>query len=533
MLLSGGIMERKNKIILFVLLAAYVLYGITFINKSYLEWEGQKYFYLLDDAMISMKYAKNIAQGAGPVWNAGGERVEGFTNPLWTGVMVIPHLLKLNPNNASLFMQYLALILLALNAYFVFLAGLRIFNNQGIYAAGAALLTAFYFPLNRWGLMGMEVSLIILLMTIAVYYAAMALDEGRFTAVPYVMGIILIYTRIDAVLFLAVITAYMGLSRGQDRKKHIIYGAVSLAAALIPQTVFRLIYYGDVLPNTYYLKMTGYPVFWRFMTGLLTYLKNTFYFGWFIFLIAALGVYGNKSHLLKLGIIVFISQSAYSIYVGGDIAEGYGGFNRFYVIAVQFLFLAALAGVKEIRERLIPQGALKTAAVTAAVFLVMLLSSNSFHGPKALKQFVTFGLGSDREIFGNPVERALIINDIAKKEAIVAVTSAGVTPYLINSDCTDILGKSDRYIAHLRAKQPPQNTGFTAKALFFEPGHLKWDYEYSIIGKKPDIIAGLWYDAYIINDFISENYLEIKEGFFILKNSEKIDYERVKSFSKN
>lgn len=523
-------MERKNKTILLALLAVYVLYGITFINKSYLEWEGQKYYYLLDDAMISMEYAKNIAQGAGPVWNAGGERVEGFTNPLWTGVMVIPHLLKLNPNHASLFMQYLALILLTLNAYFVFRAGLMIFSNNGIYAALAAMLTALYFPLNRWGLMGMEVSLIILLMTIAVYYASAALDKGRFTIVPYVTGIVLIYTRIDAVLFLAVITAYMAMSRGQDRKKHIIYSVLSLAIALIPQTIFRLAYYGDVLPNTYYLKMTGYPVFWRVMTGLLTYLKNTFYFGWFIFLIAALGVCRNKSHLLNLGIIVFISQSAYSIYIGGDIAEGYGGFNRFYVIAVQFLFLAAAAGVKEIMEKFITEGTLKTAAVTAVVFTVMLLSSNSFHGPKALKQVVTFGLGSDRELHGNPVERAFIINDIAKKGAVVAVTSAGVTPYLIDAECIDILGKSDRYIAHLKAKQPPQKSGFMEKALFFSPGHLKWDYEYSIIRKKPDVIVGLWHDSETVKDYINENYVELKCGIFVAKNSEHIKYDRLELF---
>lgn len=522
-------MERKNKIILFVLLAAYVIYGIAFISKSYLEWEGQKYYYLLDDAMISMKYAKNIAQGAGPVWNAGGERVEGFTNPLWTGIMVIPHLLKLNPNNASLFMQYLALLLLALNAYFVFRAGLRIFNNEGIYAAAAALLTAFYFPLNRWGLMGMEVSLIILLMTIAVYYAAAALEEGRFTAVPYVIGIILIYTRIDAVLFLAVITAYMGLSRGQDRKKHIIYGAVSLAAALIPQTIFRLAYYGDILPNTYYLKMTGYPVFWRVMTGLLTYLKNTFYFGWFIFLIAALGVYRSSGHFIRLGSLVFIIFSAYSIYAGGDYAEGYGGFNRFYIIGVQFVFLAVVMGVREINDSLI-----KTYLLQKIFFIsmtaVILLSSNSFHGPKALLQYVKIDLGTDRAIEGNPIERAVIINKIAHKDALVAVWTAGNVPYLTDTKNIDIVGKTNRYIARLEMKHPPKNAGFVEKARFFFPGHMKWDHKYSLVENRPDVIDNIWKIDDETSGFLRQNYYTAVAGMYFLKDSDKIDWEKAQQY---
>jgi len=37
----------------------------------------------VDDAYISYRYAENLVNGHGLVWNP-GERVEGFTNPLWT-----------------------------------------------------------------------------------------------------------------------------------------------------------------------------------------------------------------------------------------------------------------------------------------------------------------------------------------------------------------------------------------------------------------------------------------------------------------
>src|SRR5690242_17979411 len=41
------------------------------------------------DAFISMRYARNLALGHGPVFNP-GERVEGYTNFLWTLILWIP-----------------------------------------------------------------------------------------------------------------------------------------------------------------------------------------------------------------------------------------------------------------------------------------------------------------------------------------------------------------------------------------------------------------------------------------------------------
>ena len=38
---------------------------------------------LIDDSYIFLRYARNLAEGHGPVFNVGGERVEGFSSPLW------------------------------------------------------------------------------------------------------------------------------------------------------------------------------------------------------------------------------------------------------------------------------------------------------------------------------------------------------------------------------------------------------------------------------------------------------------------
>ena len=69
-----------------------LLIGLWFIGKGSTVIEGQRVFTLFDDAMISMTYARNLAQGYGLVWNAGESPVEGYTNPLWTAWLAFLHL---------------------------------------------------------------------------------------------------------------------------------------------------------------------------------------------------------------------------------------------------------------------------------------------------------------------------------------------------------------------------------------------------------------------------------------------------------
>lgn len=52
-------------------LVLYAIYAALFIYKTTFVINGQRYFSLFDDAMVSMRYAKNLAAGYGLVWNPG------------------------------------------------------------------------------------------------------------------------------------------------------------------------------------------------------------------------------------------------------------------------------------------------------------------------------------------------------------------------------------------------------------------------------------------------------------------------------
>src|SRR5687767_9783689 len=56
-------------------LAALIILG------TGLAWANR---WVQDDAYISFRYAQNLIEGHGLVWNVVGERVEGYSNFLWT-----------------------------------------------------------------------------------------------------------------------------------------------------------------------------------------------------------------------------------------------------------------------------------------------------------------------------------------------------------------------------------------------------------------------------------------------------------------
>ena len=51
---------------------------------------------IADDAYISFRFARNLAEGHGLVWNIGGERVEGYTNALWVFLLAGIHVTGLD-----------------------------------------------------------------------------------------------------------------------------------------------------------------------------------------------------------------------------------------------------------------------------------------------------------------------------------------------------------------------------------------------------------------------------------------------------
>ena len=522
-----------------VVVGLYMLYAAGFIYKTSTVINGTRYFTLFDDAMISMRYAKNIAAGAGPVWNVGGDHVEGFTNPLWTAYMAFWHLFNIPAPDISLAIQISGAALMV-GTLFVVRRIVRHLSKSEWTAIGAVVLTAFSLHLNTWSLQGTEVSILALIISLSVWYTLVALTTHQFSILPYVILGIGTLVRIDVVVPLIALIVFGFFNDRSYRWRHVIVGLMVLAAFMIPQTAFRLWYYGDWLPNTYYLKMTGYPVLYRVLNGLhyaATYLGH-------VGILVVLVFFFRRDKGIRLLAWMFVVQMLYSIYVGADAWDAWSyGANRYVSIALPMLFILVAIGFRELLavaaigfrhlQGIQPS---KPARIVASLVLVGMafFSMNALYGPDAIGEVVLLNSNLNVGDNANMIRRALIVDSLTTPAARIAVVWAGITPYFSNRPSVDLLGKSDRQIAHMTARnQIAENNPYLELGLYY-PGHMKWDYTYSIGKLRPDVVVDLWKvpweaDPYLKNDYVDVHISDFE--FWLLKDSPNILWDQVKPSS--
>lgn len=518
---------------LFALLTlGFLYYAYRYIEASSFAAAGQKFYVLFDDAMISMRYAYNLARGLGPVWNA-GERVEGFTNPLWVGFMALFHLLPIPLSRTSLYIQWSGAVFLAANLYFV----RRIvehFTNDLLTMLAAVALTAFYAPLISWGLLGMEVSLLALILT-AVVWLCLRNGLERFSIPTYILLAVSTLIRFDMAVPYLVILAVLFIVQKQHRKRHLLWGLGLLILFLGVQTLGRYFYYGQWLPNTYYLKVEGWPFSLRILRGLYALVNFIYYSNWVLFLLPLSLFFFRRDWKVTLLSAVFIGQLAYSVYVGGDAWEDHGGANRYIAIAMPLFFAGFAWSLNELRQKAAAAfGSRRVAEVSSrlvwlAVFVISILNFNALIGDwKSIERWELrrkpdFVAGSQRNL-----QIALALQNTTRPGASIAVIGAGTIPYFLpDRYAIDILGKADPYIAHEKVRTPMSIEDIPN----MRPGHMKWDYAHTFGELKPDVIVAIWEGTdkeaapYLVNYY----YAVVGDGVkvYLRKDSQNILWDKV------
>jgi arabinofuranosyltransferase len=517
--------NKRNALIFGLVLAAFGLYAAIYIHRTSFVIEGVRHYCLFDDGMISMQFAKNLAHGHGLVFNPGEERVEGITNPLWALMMAAIHILPVGLHLTSLFVQVVALLLLGLNLYFVKKIMERLCPGSGFAILAATALTALCSPLNTWGLQGMEVSALAAVATGSLWRLMVALDERKFSPWPYLVlgaGSLL---RPDGIILLGLMMLYMAAVDRENRKR--IF-AVSIASGLLfagGQTLVRLWYYGDILPNTFYLKMTGYPMLVRWVAGAISYYQFVFRLNLGLVALALASTWIWPRRTAQMLLWAFVGQSAYEIHVGGD-AWGWGVLASRYVTVVLPLFfcMAAYGAVNllgALEARFAPlRKALAGGPLRLGVLGIALLSFNQIHN---LEAFASWALVTPPfEVRGNQrrVEYALYLKSITRPEARIAIVYAGAIPYFAERRFVDLLGKNDPQVARL----PMRRAGGVWKYIGFYPGHLKWDYAYSIGELKPDVVAQLWWFRDEAQPYLERFYHPVNSpwGIYYIRNDTQL-----------
>jgi hypothetical protein len=204
------------------------------------------------------------------------------------------------------------------------------------------------------------------------------------------------------------------------------------------------------------------------------------------------------------------AQIAYSVYVGGDAWEYWGGSNRYIAIAMPgFFALLSYALYRAARTLVMcrgePGSALAWNRAPALIFalgvLYALIAFNRIHGSEALAEVALLrpplhtGQGGSNH---QDVQEARLLRSATAPEASIAVVRAGTIPYFVERRAIDLLGKNDRFIAHAAAVAPAGPLGYRD----FRPGHMKFDFAYSIGQLQPDVIVHLRRRAALAKPFL-------------------------------
>jgi hypothetical protein len=493
--MTGPGKGRVDGHLLDILFLAVPSYFALFIAHTSFFIGSTRYFPLLDDAMVSMRYARHLVQGHGFVWNVGDPPLEGFTNPLWTLVMAAVHLLPLPQVRYTLVLQVIsAVVLLAMLAAIHVLAVHLLRADaavgpgsrpgvpaQTIVPMAAMLLAGLYWPLVYWTLEGMEVGLLALIATLA----AASLITRKRPAVTYAILAIGTFVRTDfLVVLLSIAIAGALLDDPQRRRAHLTVGLGVAITSAILQTGARLLYFHDALPNTYYLKLTGYPAALRVTRGAWVLLTTIARSNGLLLVLPAAAIALESGAARKRQLLLltpFFAQAAYSTWVGGDAWEGTIPCNRYLAVGTPLLFVAATRPIARLAAWLDPRARLGTASALAVTIAVVLAIAPwrtlLFLDPLPY-------IDKDRDL----TVRALAARQLTRPEGSVAATGVGTIGYYSERRIVDLLGKCDRHVARLPMRRAIRQNPLT----YFLPGHLKWDYAYSIGELKPDLVAQLW-----------------------------------------
>jgi len=502
--------KLKSWISLPIIVAAAALY-LWFIRSGSFWAHNETFYTLFDDAMVSMRYAKNFALGFGLVWNPGEAPVEGYTNFLWTLWMSFLHLLPIPESKISLWVMLTGVGSLLLNLWVLRLIAIKLSKGSLGLATMTMVLVAGFYPLMYWTLRGMEVGLQVLFMSATIlcsihYQESFDKKFPKYIAVLLVLGLLI---RPDTIVFSGITCLYLFLVTPNSLKGHLVIRlGGSLGGIILAQTAFRYFYYGEFLPNTFYLKMGGIGMIERVSHGweaLCTLLENSMAP---LFLLGAVGfVIGKKwkSPLALYLLAVVIGQTAYSVYVGGDAWEWMGYANRYITAGTPALILLGAWGFQSAFQKLSRIPLWAPGAVLSVIILYAVNGKAIHHWQERKFHHYYDDLAK--------TSQAIHIRNHTKPEATVAVVWAGALPYFVNRKTIDLLGKNDPVIARS-----------VSRGKVFHPGHTKWDYQYSLGKLKPDIITSLWMPTEQEQRYVHDlGYEALPNGMWLRINSPYVD----------
>jgi len=435
-----------------------VCFGIVAVHNVTLvkDW-------MLDDAFISFRYAQHLAEGYGPVFNRAGDAVEGYTTFLWVVLLALGRLVGIETVLCSKILGVLfgagTLALLAHAHRFVP-------RVDALVSSAATLFLATFGVFHPWLTSGMENALFgfLVLLALLLHFHSLRPETGR----PLLAGLgvtsaLMAMARPEGLLVFALILIDQGFESLCRRQWRLLYVGGAFLLLFAPYFTWRYLYYGYLLPNTFYNKvgaswaqvLRGWRYTRRFAWPAAALLMPS---GLALFIPPAWWKRYARAYLLPLTLLLY---TGYIIAVGGDVMAA---FRFFAPLAAPLCLMAAMGAATLLRW---PPLILAASAI--------IIGFNGYHLLHHPDLYTRIKKGDAVQRNGTQVGRWL--KEHAPPNAVLATNTAGTIPYYSELTTIDMLGLNDAHIAHRSIATMGRG----------QVGHEKGDGKY-VLSLKPDYI---------------------------------------------
>ncbi len=376
-----------------------------------------------DDTFISFRYAEHLASGHGLVWNIGGPHCEGYTNFLFIVLLAAARFATTDLLATAQLIGVLSTIA----------TGLLIFRTVrdlcGSLAGILATLLYYLTPLT-WvnALSGMETSLFVMLVVLAIFFVARQQYRAAF-----LISFLATLTRPEGALLAVIIVT---LLLPFERKKNILMDfCVWFVLPALLYLIWKYCYFGELLPNSFYVKVVGTS---KSMPGF-QYVR-LFVTSTFVLVLFSLGLRRLRNPALLVATVWAFALIAFYLFV----TPLEGLYDRFLWPAFGALCISAAAGQTDFAVRFRPRmgGILALALVAGHLAL-------SYLSPRSLQAFHAHEEVWDASM-DKVVEKLRQLPDI--DSLTIAYGDAGYVVYKSGVRHLDLFGLNDTRIAHAKTR---------------------------------------------------------------------------------
>ncbi len=421
-----------------------------------------------DDAYISYRYVANYLNGDGLVYNI-GERIEGFTNFGWVIFMIFWGALGVG----YIFISKLIGFLCGAAIIFVtYLIARKAFDGHVLYSGICAIIVGINQSHAYWAAAGLETAAFALVVVLAVY-----LFLCRSWWLIYVL-VLAVWLRPEGALITGLLIGVELFQEKRVPKFTLTVAAIAFVLSL-PYVIFKIFYYGSILPNPFYAK-TGFNM--EILSSGLEYTGRFFkHYGFYgAGFVLALISFKKLSRPVQAIFGFAVLYLIYIVLVGGDVLK----VHRFFLPLFGLSAIVAIAGLRSILTRLSPKSEFML-LVIAGVGLVTL----------------TYFLPKDNVAYFHRYETGFtkrmqwMANNLKQSDSTdfsIALPTIGIIGYeLVGHRVIDMVGLTDSTIAR-HSEEPVEGMATTWKETKHNSKYLLSsapDYILFSTGNKPSAPA--------------------------------------------